>query len=65
MTSKLNDAGNSNPDADFRFDSSVGTSGGYIFWSKNYRPSHGHVPIGVHGGRGSICLHSAIRGASI
>jgi hypothetical protein len=30
-TSDVLDAGNSNPDSNFRFDSSLGTSGGYIF----------------------------------
>jgi len=27
----IDDAGNANPDSDFRFDPTLGTSGGYIF----------------------------------
>lgn len=43
----IDDAGNSNPDNDFRFDSTLGPSGGYIFNLKTTGLSKGTYNLGV------------------
>ena len=42
----INDAGNANPDVNFRFDSSLGTGGGYIFNLKTTGLSTGTYKLG-------------------
>ena len=61
-SSAVENAGNSNPDDNFRFDATLGSTGGYIFNLKTIGTVYGDVQRQFHGDGRFVCLRNKLRG---